>query len=81
MAEGRVKAARKLAVPKDLERAHPHFLLTLEVAERAMAAAEAGELPRFLRLMVEARDEERTFRAVLGQLDATLPALDKKRER
>jgi hypothetical protein len=78
LSEARVKAGRTLAVPKELERAHPHLLLTLEICERAMAAAVEHEGPRFLRLAAQARDEERTFRAILGQQKVTVPDLDRR---
>ena len=73
LAEARIKLAREIPVPKDADRAHPHFLLTLEVAERALAAAEDGESKRFVQLVLEARQEEQTFRAVLSQQHFTLP--------
>src|SRR4051812_39574698 len=34
MAEARVRASRQVVVPKELDRAHPHLLLTLETVER-----------------------------------------------
>jgi recombinational DNA repair ATPase RecF len=76
LSEARVKAGRTLTVSKEVERAHPHFLLTLETSERAMAAAVDREGTRFLRLLGQARDEERTFRAILSQQRLTLPEID-----
>jgi hypothetical protein len=77
LAEARVRAGRDVAVPKDVERAHPHLLLTLEAVERAMAAAEEGEAKRFMRLMVDARREEQTLRVILAQDHLALPDLQK----
>jgi hypothetical protein len=77
LAEARVKVGRDVAVPKEVERAHPHLLLALEAAERAMAAAEEGEAKRFMRLMVDVRREEQTFRSILGQQQLTLPDIQK----
>jgi hypothetical protein len=79
LSEARVKAGRQLTVSKEVERAHPHLLLTLEVSERAMAAAVDREGTRFLRLLGQARDEERTFRAILTQQRQVLPDIDRGR--
>jgi hypothetical protein len=78
LSEARVKAGRTLTVSKEVERAHPHLLLTLETCERAMAAAVDREGTRFLRLLAQARDEERTFRAVLTQQRLVMPELDRR---
>jgi hypothetical protein len=79
LSEARVKVGRKLLVPKEADRAHPHLLLALEASERAMAAAQEGEAKHFLKLVAQALEEERTFRAILGQSNITLPELDKKK--
>ena len=79
LAEARVKSGRLVTVPKEVDRAHPHLLLALETSERAIAAAAEGEPERFLRLVLQARDEERTFRALLGQQKFVLPELEKDR--
>jgi hypothetical protein len=79
LSEARVKVGRKLLVPKEADRAHPHLLLALEASERALAAAQEGEAKHFLKLVAQALDEERTFRAILGQSNITLPDLDKKK--
>jgi hypothetical protein len=79
MSEARVKSGRKLLVPKEADRAHPHLLLALEASERAMAAALDGEAKHFLHLLAQALDEERTFRAILSQQNVTLPELDRKK--
>jgi hypothetical protein len=79
LSEARVKCGRKLLVPKEADRAHPHLLLALEASERAMAAALDGEAKHFLHLLAQALDEERMFRAILSQHNITLPELDKKK--
>ena len=76
IAEARVKAGRLVVVPKDVEKAHPHLLLALETTERAMAAAADGDPSRFMRLVFQAREEERTYKAVLAQLKLALPELE-----
>lgn len=73
VAEARVRAGRLLVVPKEAEKAHPHLLLSLEVAERAIAAAADGDPKKFYRLAVDAREEERTMRAVLADAKLALP--------
>jgi hypothetical protein len=77
LADARVKTGRAVLVPHEVEKAHPHLLLSLEALERAMSAAEEGEHQRFLRLLVQSREEERTFRAILSQQKFTVPDLDK----
>ena len=79
MSEARVKSGRKLYVPKEADKAHPHLLLALELSERAMAAALEGEAKHFLKLVAQALDEERMFRAILTQQNMSLPDLDKKK--
>jgi hypothetical protein len=79
LSEARVKCGRKLLVPKEADRAHPHLLLALEASERAMAAALDGEAKHFLHLLAQALDEERMFRAILSQHYINLPELDKKK--
>jgi hypothetical protein len=73
MAEARVKAGRQINVPREVQAAHPHLLLALEATERALAGAAEGEPQRFLKLITQARDEERTFRALLTQQKLSLP--------
>ncbi len=80
LSEARVKCGRSVVVPKEVDKAHPHLLLALEVSERAFAAALDGEPQRFLRLALQARDEERTFRALLNEQRFTLPELEKERK-
>jgi hypothetical protein len=77
MAEARVKSGRAVVVPRDVEKAHPHLLLSLEAMERALAAAEEQEGKRFLQLIAQAREEESNYRALLGQQRLSLPNLEK----
>jgi hypothetical protein len=77
LADARVKSGRAILVPHEVEKAHPHLLLSLEALERAMSAAVEGEHQRFLRLLVQAREEERTFRSILSQDKFTVPEFEK----
>ena len=79
MAEARLRAARKLTVPKEVIGAHPHLLLTLENAERAAAAAQEGSNERFLHYLRLAREEDANFRAVLAAQKYELPPIDGKK--
>jgi len=79
LADARVKSGRAILVPREVEKAHPHLLLSLEALERAMAAAAEGEPQRFLRLLVQAREEERTFRSILSQQKFTVPDIEKEK--
>jgi hypothetical protein len=74
IAEARADAASHMPVPKEVERAHPHLLLTLVNVERAADAASRADVSSFLRHLDTARAEARTFRAVLDQLHLSLPA-------
>lgn len=69
----RVEAAHQMPVPKEVVRAHPHLLLVLEAYERAADAALRGAGETFLVALARAREERRTFDAVLSQLGFTLP--------
>ncbi len=72
-AVARVKAARKMAVPKEVAAMHPHLLLSLEASERALAAAAEGEAAQALVSVRTAREEEAHFRAQLAKSKFTLP--------
>ncbi|RYE92072.1 MAG: hypothetical protein EOO75_07490 [Myxococcales bacterium] len=74
-AEARLKAARKMQVPKEIVAAHPHLLLSLENAERAAAVASTGDIEGFLRFVRQCRDEEGLFKALLTQLKLQLPSV------
>ncbi len=77
LAEARVRASREMAVPPDVDKAHPHLLLALESVERAMAAAREGEAKRFFHLMAQSRQEEENFRSQLSLQHKTLPELQR----
>lgn len=72
LATTRVEVAREMPVPKEVVRAHPHLLLVLEAYERAADAALHGKNETFLVALARAREERRTFEAVLAQLGWTL---------
>jgi len=72
LATSRIEGAREMPVPKEVVRAHPHLLLVLEAYERAADAAVRGADESFLVALARAREERRTFEAVLGQLGWTL---------
>jgi hypothetical protein len=73
VAEGRLRAARGMLVPKEVEQAHPHLMQMLEHYERAASAAANGKPGRFAELLGQARDEEQIFRSILRQLGWPLP--------
>ncbi len=74
-AEARVRAARKMSVPKEVVPMHPHLLLALENAERAAAAAQEGTFERYGHHLRLSRDEESAFRSMLAQQKFELPAI------
>ena len=79
LAEARAKVGRKMEVPAAVTRAHPHLLLVLEDCERAADAASEGNFKKFMEHLMAARDEERTFRALIAELGYTLPEAGAKR--
>ena len=79
LAEARAKVGRKMEVPAAVVRAHPHLLLVLENCERAADAASEGNFKKFMEHLMAARDEERTFRALIAELGYTLPEAGAKR--
>lgn len=79
LAEARVKAARKMECPAAVTKAHPHLLLVLENSERAAEAAVQGNFKKFMEHLTAARNEDRTFRAVIAQLGYTLPEPESRR--
>ena len=79
LAEARAKVGRKMEVPAAVVRAHPHLLLVLENCERAADAAEEGNFKKFMEHLNTARDEEKTFRALISELGYTFPELTLKR--
>jgi hypothetical protein len=79
LAEARAKVGRKMEVPTAVAKAHPHLLLVLENCERAADAASEGNFKKFMEHLLVARDEDRTFRAVIAELGYTLPEVGAKR--
>jgi len=73
LAEVRAKAGRTMEVPAAITKAHPHLLLVLENSERAADAALAGNFKKFMQHLNTARDEDRTFRALVGELGYSVP--------
>ncbi len=79
LTEARAKVGRKMEVPAQVAKAHPHLLLVLENYERAADAASEGNFKKFMEHINTARDEDRTFRAILGELGYALPEVSAKR--
>ena len=79
LAEARAKVGRKMEVPAAVVRAAPHLLLILENYERAAEAADEGNFKKFMEHLNTARDEEKIFRSLLGELGYTLPEITSKR--
>jgi hypothetical protein len=79
LAEARARVGRKMEVPAAVAKAHPHLLLVLENCERAADAAGEGNFKKFMEHLNTARDEERTFRALISELGYTLPEVGAKR--
>jgi hypothetical protein len=78
LAEARVKVARKMECPAAVAKAHPHLLLVLENAERAADAASQGNFKKFMEHLTAARNEDRTFRAIIAELGYTLPEPERR---
>jgi hypothetical protein len=79
LAEARAKVGRKMEVPAAVAKAHPHLLLVLENYTRAADAASEGNFKKFVEHLNTARDEDRTFRAILSELGYTLIDIGPKR--
>lgn len=79
LAEARARVGRKMEVPAAVAKAHPHLLLVLENCERAADAAAAGNFKKFMEHLNVARDEDRTFRVIIGELGYTLPEAGSKK--
>lgn len=79
LSEARARVARKMEIPAAVARAHPHLLLVLENYERAADAASEGNFSKFMEHLATARDEEKIFRSVLGELGYAMPELNGKR--
>ena len=79
LTEARARVGRKMEVPAAVAKAHPHLLLVLENYERASDAASEGNFKKFMEHLMTARDEERTFRALIAELGYALPEAGSKR--
>jgi hypothetical protein len=79
LAEARMHAAQKMEVPAAIGKAHPHLLLVLVNYQSAAEAAADGNFKKFAEHLFAARDEDRTFRALVRELGYTLPDLTSKR--
>lgn len=79
LADARVKVASKMECPAAVAKAHPHLLLVLENSERAAEAAERGNFKKFMEHLTAARNEDRTFRALITELGYTLPEPERGR--
>ena len=79
IASARSAAARRMQVPKEVAAAHPHLLLVLENTERAFAAALDRNFERFAEHLQRAREEDSTFRSLIGSLGYTLPSTAHRR--
>jgi recombinational DNA repair ATPase RecF len=75
LALARTDAAAHLTVPKEVEKAHPHFLLAMASLERAVDSASRADISGYLRNIELARGESRTFKALLEQQRLQLPAV------
>ncbi|MCC6556216.1 MAG: hypothetical protein IT372_24920 [Polyangiaceae bacterium] len=78
LAEARVRAAAKMECPAAVAKAHPHLLLVLENSERAAEAASRGNFKKFMEHLIAARNEDRTFRALITELGYTLPEPERR---
>lgn len=79
LTEARAKVGRKMEVPPPVIKAHPHLLLVLENYDRAADAARDGNFKKFVEHLNVARNEDRTFRAIIAELRFTLPEVGSKR--
>ena len=73
LTEARLKVARKMNVPEAVTAAHPHLMLVLENQDRALDALLANNTKKYAECLVNATDEERTFRNLIKQLGYALP--------
>lgn len=75
MTEARLKVARKMNVPAKVVDAHPHLMLVLENQDRAIDALVAGNMKKYAECLINAVDEERTFKNMLKDAGYSLPKL------
>jgi recombinational DNA repair ATPase RecF len=79
LTEARARVARKMEVPAAVAKAHPHLLLVLANYERAADAASEGNFKKFMEHLNAARDEDKSFRAIITELGYALPDVGPKR--
>lgn len=79
LAEQYVDMTEHMVPPTDLRLVHPHLLLVVENAERAIAAAEADDAHGFRQHVRTVREELRTMEAVLRHLGVELPEISRGR--
>lgn len=79
LASARLEVAQKMEVPAAVGKAHPHLLLVLTNADAAARAASEGDFKKFMEHLTAARNEDRSFRAVLKELGHAVPELSAKR--
>ena len=79
LAEARSRVGSRMEVPAAVAKAHPHLLLVLANCERAADAAAEGNFKKFMEHLTLARDEERTFRVIIGELGYTMPEAGSKK--
>lgn len=73
MTEARLKVARKMNVPAKVVDAHPHLMLVLENQDRALEALGQGNTKKYAECLINATDEERTFRNLIKDAGYSLP--------
>jgi len=79
LAEVRSRTGQKMEVPAAIAKAHPHLLLVLSNCERAADAALEGNFKKFMEHLNTAREEDKTFRALVQELGYAVPDLNAKK--
>jgi hypothetical protein len=69
----RAAASKEMIVPPEVQKAHPHLLISMEAYERVAAAAVRGSQGDALVALGRAREETAIFIAVLKHAGWTLP--------
>ncbi|MBK8252610.1 MAG: hypothetical protein IPK82_08070 [Polyangiaceae bacterium] len=75
LTEARLKVARKMNVPAQVVSAHPHLMLVLENYDRAIESLLASNTKKYAECLVNAADEEKTFRSMIKEAGYSLPKL------
>ena len=73
MTEARLKVARKMNVPAKVVDAHPHLMLVLENFDRALDSLVSSNLKKYAECLINAADEEKTFKNLLKEAGYALP--------